>query len=999
MASVGVLPSNATAMRDSASMPWATLSTVFAADGAILFQNDAAAEYFAAPGGNRAGSAFVRHFVDRELGRRLWDKAMSGLASRIETNVHDSSGITSYRIEISPAAGQGDRAGVMLIERVTSARDPERDGMLTRTFAQAGADWFWETDKTLRITMVSNKPGMASTTFAENVVGRPIFETLPSINGLDYAAIKRAAERHEMFRDLHFSRVDSTGALHHFSVSGAPVIGPDGAFLGYRGIGRDRTYEVVAEQRAATAHARLVDAIESIPEAFFLLDRDDRLVLCNSRFREENQSIAANLAPGTPFAAVRAAAFAAGLEIPALDDIRGGSVIERKSGTRWFQLSARRTAEGGVAVVQTDITELKRHEHELAEAGQLLRAALENMDQGMLVLDEGLRLRLWNERILEIFDLPADFCYVGQHIADHIRYFRSKQGYSPDQVADAVAERIRDYSTDHTHVLSPEGFNGRVIERRRRALPGGGMVLTYLDITEVKRHEIEIAEKSTLLTATLANMDQGMLVLDRDMTLRIWNERVAELLGLPPDLLRVGMPAGDLIRYIGSRNGDSSEAVDRDIERRIDEMRQGGARLLFGGLPDDRYIERRSREMPDGGFVVTYTDVTERKKREDEIAEKSALLAATLDNMDQGLVVIDAENRARLWNNRLIDMFQMPPDVMRLGRPFAEVLRYFIESYGMSPDEVEVHLAERLRELREAPVPLLDRHRPDGRVIERRRRVMPQGGSVITYGDVTNRHRIERDLRRAKEEAEIASRTKTEFLANMSHELRTPLNAIIGFSDILMRETFGPLGSKRYAEYASDICASGQHLLGLINDVLDISKVEFNKIDLSEEPVDIHGIVDSSVRMVRDRAMAGGVSISIQIPDNLPGLSADDRRLRQVLLNLLSNAVKFTPAGGQVEVEVAADERGFRFIVTDTGIGIAHADLETALAPFGQIDSSLARRYQGTGLGLPLARSMTELHGGRLEIESTPGSGTSVTVWLPPSRIIVKRDVRADTSP
>jgi signal transduction histidine kinase len=390
--------------------------------------------------------------------------------------------------------------------------------------------------------------------------------------------------------------------------------------------------------------------------------------------------------------------------------------------------------------------------------------------------------------------------------------------------------------------------------------------------------------------------------------------------------------------------------------------------------------------MPDGGLVLTYNDVTERKRREDVIAENSALLGATLDNMDQGLIVIDAGHRAKLWNNRLVEMFELPPDVMRVGRPFAEILRYFIESAGTLAEQVEARLAERLIELEGEPVALLDRYRPDGRVIERRRRVMPFGGSVITYGDVTARKRGEAALQRAKEAAEIASRSKTEFLANMSHELRTPLNAIIGFSDILLRQLFGPIGQERYAEYARDIHDSGQHLLNLINDVLDIAKIEVNKVELAEAPVDVPDVVDACLRLMRDRAIAAGVTIEVAMPETLPDLNGDDRRLKQILLNLVSNAVKFTPPGGKVELRVEADASGFRFIVADTGIGIAKADIATALTPFGQIDSSLARRYEGTGLGLPLARSMAELHGGRLDIESEPGTGTTVTVSLPASR-------------
>jgi len=247
------------------------------------------------------------------------------------------------------------------------------------------------------------------------------------------------------------------------------------------------------------------------------------------------------------------------------------------------------------------------------------------------------------------------------------------------------------------------------------------------------------------------------------------------------------------------------------------------------------------------------------------------------------------------------------------------------------------------------------------------------------------------ELRLAKEEAETASRAKSEFLANTSHELRTPLNAIIGFADILVAQKFGPLGHARYVGYAVDIRDSGHHLLDVINDVLDLSKVEYGKLELNEEPVDVAEVVEACLRLIRTRAEAAQLRLDCALGDGLPALRADTRRLKQILLNLLSNAVKFTPAGGRVLLTAESTAEGFRLAVSDTGIGIADADLEKALSPFGQVDSSLARRYQGTGLGLPLSKAMVELHGGRLAIESRVGIGTTVSILLPPERLLPRR--------
>jgi signal transduction histidine kinase len=242
-------------------------------------------------------------------------------------------------------------------------------------------------------------------------------------------------------------------------------------------------------------------------------------------------------------------------------------------------------------------------------------------------------------------------------------------------------------------------------------------------------------------------------------------------------------------------------------------------------------------------------------------------------------------------------------------------------------------------------------------------------------------------LSEARRQAETANRAKTEFLANMSHELRTPLNAVLGFSEILMREFFGPLGSKKYQGYAGDIHDSGHHLLDVINDVLDISKVEAGKIELTEEELDLDDLVRKSAHLVKQRALDAGVSLTISVEDSVPKVFADERLVKQTLLNLLSNAVKFTPKGGHVDLRLEGDPDGsLALSVSDSGIGIAEDDIDRILTPFGQVESAFSRKYRGTGLGLPLAKSFIELHGGTLEIHSEEDAGTEVTVRFPPER-------------
>ncbi len=238
-------------------------------------------------------------------------------------------------------------------------------------------------------------------------------------------------------------------------------------------------------------------------------------------------------------------------------------------------------------------------------------------------------------------------------------------------------------------------------------------------------------------------------------------------------------------------------------------------------------------------------------------------------------------------------------------------------------------------------------------------------------------------LLQAKTEAERANHAKSEFLANMSHELRTPLNAIIGFADLLDRQMLGPLGNDKYRAYVQDIGSSGTHLLQIINDVLDMAKIEAGHSDLALTSCDIDDIVAASVRMVRDRAETGKVALTVESTADTPPITADERALKQVMLNVLSNAVKFTRPGGRVTVTIARAESGLTIAVADTGIGIAETDLARVLEPFAQADGGLARNFEGTGLGLPIAKALMALHGGSLELASTLDVGTTVTLHLP----------------
>ncbi len=266
-----------------------------------------------------------------------------------------------------------------------------------------------------------------------------------------------------------------------------------------------------------------------------------------------------------------------------------------------------------------------------------------------------------------------------------------------------------------------------------------------------------------------------------------------------------------------------------------------------------------------------------------------------------------------------------------------------------------------------------------------------------TGRDVTASHLAGEQLRIAKEQAEAANRAKSEFLANMSHELRTPLNAINGFSELMISSVEATPGADKLVGYAKDINESGQHLLQVINDILDLSKIEAGKLELYEDTLDVAVLLKSCMTIINERIQERGLTFTCDIPEESFYLWGDERKLKQILINLLSNAVKFTPEGGSVTLEVSgSDDCSVSFKVIDSGIGMSPASIPQIMEPFTQVDSRLSRKYEGTGLGLPLTKALVELHGGRLELTSQLGEGTVAFVCLPPERRVLRDEAKQE---
>jgi len=548
--------------------------------------------------------------------------------------------------------------------------------------------------------------------------------------------------------------------------------------------------------------------------------------------------------------------------------------------------------------------------------------------------------------------------------------------------------------------------------RLRRALPDGtdrivsvsgrptfgedGAFLGYRGTSKDITVELAEAERTQIaeqrLLRAFDSLDAAIGIFDRAHRLMFFNRAYRERLGLG-ETLQPGTTYEELLDAMFARKRldprDSMRGV-WDLELAKIDAGKASVRTIF--YADGSAVDRRLQPLDDGGFAVIAVDVTQARARAKEIAEKTQILESTIENIDEGIIVYNGEAKLVVWNETARRMLDIPPDFDLAGSDFVTNTRFQLARGDLGPvDDIEAEIARRLARNRAPVASISEGWRKNGRYIQTRRSPLPDGGWVMLLLDLTARREIEEALRHAKEAAEAANRAKSDFLAHMSHELRTPLNAVIGFSEIIFREIFGAVGEPRYAEYARDIHASGIHLLNVIGDILDISKAEAGSAELDEETVDVGELAAASLRLIEPRATVGKVRVVKHLAPDLPAIRADARRLKQVLLNLLSNAVKFTPPGGDVSLEAQlAEDAGVQLVVRDTGIGMDPKDIPRALEPFAQVDNALSRRFEGTGLGLPLSRKLVELHGGTLTVASEIAKGTIVVVHLPPTRTLVR---------
>ncbi len=638
---------------------------------------------------------------------------------------------------------------------------------------------------------------------------------------------------------------------------------------------RELTQQIAERERAEEGTQRLVAAIEELSELFVLYDADDRLVMCNEKYREINKEVIETTVPGTAFEEHQRAL----MEHKLFEGIEGREEeffkerLDRHKNPRgpfevlrngqWFIVNEQKFPDGSTATISTNITERKESEEALRQSEERLRGAIGSLQEGFALFDADDKLVALNDEYRRVSQGAQEVMERGGTFEDVIRA-NVESGMIPaakGRKKAFIKERLEQHRNPKGPIIR-ELRDGTWFMIEEAKTPEGGTALSFIDITELKKAEEALRNSRKRFKDFAEVASDWFWEMDRDLRFSFFSGRNFQVTGYKP---------ADLIGKT-RREVTKEDTLDEKWQKHLDDL-------------------DANRPFRDFQYQLT--------KADGEILHISI----------SGTPIFDAEGNFKGYRG--------------------------------------------------------------------------------TGTDITAQVTTEEALREAKDEAEFASRAKTEFLANMSHELRTPLNSVIGFSDILMGTAIESLDTAKAQEYVRDINDSGKHLLELINDILDVARIERGLMELNEKKLDVPLLMASCQRLVNDRAFDAGVQLKSDVSPSLPALLADELRTKQILLNLLSNAIKFTPQGGQVKMRASVDaDDQFSLSVIDTGIGIAPENIETALSDFGQVDGTFTRKFDGAGLGLPLSKKLAELHGGELSIESKVGIGTTVTVKFPKERTI-----------
>lgn len=750
------------------------------------------------------------------------------------------------------------------------------------------------------------------------------------------------------------------------------------------------------ETATALELQRVYEGLDTIKNPFALFDADDRFVFVNEAYRDVNTKIEYSFSKGTQFE-THISELLSKKMIPAAIGYEAEWLKERmeqhrnpqeshehsrKDGTV-LSFTEKRLRDGSAVFIAENITAQRLADNALVvseTARALMTNAVDEISEGIALFDQNDRLVLANKSWWRMNAGIEGKTKPGTSFTEHV-WNCINAGLIPPAIG---REEIWANNRIKSHITPEKPFeversDGRVHFVREQILSNDHRILIVLDITEQKRLQRRLEE-------AVESLNEGFVLFDDEGRLLISNSKFSEVFGPAEGRLEPGTTFETLFRASVGRGLHSGRNRNDEafVQKRVaDFFKCEGSREMQ--LSDGRWFLSTERKTPSGEIVALRSDITELKRREHEASHAEQMLLDAIESISEGFILFDADGRMLMCNSKYKDYYPILDDVLVPGVSFEEIVELTIARNGIEVDEstLDAWTAQRLKQFKTGQG-AHQQHLSDGRWVQVVERPTKSGGVVGIRTEITDIVVAEKESRRALEDAERANRAKSEFLGNMSHELRTPLNAIIGFSSVISNQLYGPVDNPSYLDYAGDIQKSGEHLLTLIGDLLDISRIEAGEVVMSRVKIDIGRAVHECMRMVDRQCLDKQINLEIQIEDGLPGLYADARHFRQILINILANAIKFTPVLGTITISadmLSTDLASIR--ISDSGVGIAAENLELVLEPFGQVADAMTRNHGGVGLGLSIVKSLVELHDGALYLRSEVGKGTVVELQMP----------------
>ena len=885
-----------------------------------------------------------------------------------------------------------------------------------KDFGDIGLDWYWELDENLVYTLLSVSTAEELDFPIDNYLGKLRADLKPmGVSEAVWDTHIECLEAHRPFRNFIQPRKLLNGETIWLSVTGKPLFDDDSRFKGYRGTATDITKLKQAEEALKQANEelevhvaertaklqesenRLSNVLNLAPEAVITTDANLVVQIFNKGAErifgyEAQEMIGQSLERLLPdrFRAehVKHVDHFRASDKTYLDmSDRGGVFGKRKNGSEFpaeVALSKMNLDnETLFTVMLRDVTEHVKLEAARLQAQERFNAivsgspaaiVLSGLDHKFLVVNK--TFEEWMAR--DQSDL------LGKTVYDLYPNEEAKIIAESDQ---QVVDNAQIIAFEFSRVF-PDGQERHILVHKCPIFGLDGEVTAVssilTDISEMKRAEIAAHESEARLSSIVANMPVEMAIKGLDGKYELVNSEFEKRF----DMRREDVLGKTIkeIKGITSEYADEVTAQDLDIQKTREIIGQERTYTDTSGKACQELVIKFPVINADDrvvGVGTVATDITRLKDVETKLSVQESRFRTALDNMAGGIFMFDKDLKIQVASPSFETVYQYPPGMVVQGASAIDLFEFRAKRGDYGPGGPGELVAKRVKDYKNLNLETKEDVLANGQVIELKLSPMPDGGVVGVFNDITERKQAEEKLQLAMENVIRANQIKSDFMANMSHELRTPLNAILGFSDMIGNQFLGPIENERYVGYAKDIGSSGQHLLNMVNDILDIERIEAGKYDINKTHVDIPKIVNECVNLLGPRSRQGGVSVDVSLVDNLPPLLADWRTLMQILINLITNSVKFTPEGGQIELAVSATKTHHKFIVRDTGIGIPEDKIPLLTVPFTRHDPDPNKPQDGVGLGLAICNSLVELHDGSLEIESEVCKGTVVTVTLP----------------